>query len=221
MAEANEAYERWVAEETVWEKADEDIWMGEEVTQEAGEQGMSVTMPAVTEKMLHVKVVSQPGLKDEPKIIIPPGSILHKVPCMRCMVKNVACTGPVRWMCDGCACIKQGCKKLNKSMGKKVQKGTSTTQSLKAAKASLSKRAADDDNDEVQVVKSCACVKGKATVCGGLDSKVTANLSQSLRLLHTEATELHAAYLCLQVCVDQLTEALEKIGVDSSRADCS
>ncbi|KIO13207.1 hypothetical protein M404DRAFT_18700 [Pisolithus tinctorius Marx 270] len=88
--------------------------------------------------------------------------------------------------------------------------------SSKAAKAGPSKRAADDDddNDDVEVVESHTCAKGKAPVHGRLDPKVVADLSQLLRLLHVEATESHAAYLRLQVHMDQLAEALEKIGVE-------
>ncbi|KAI6030518.1 hypothetical protein F5J12DRAFT_888324 [Pisolithus orientalis] len=71
--------------------------------------------------------------------------------------------------------MKQGCEKSTKAMGKKVQAGASVAQSLKAAKASPSKRAADDNDDKVEVVESHAHVK---------------------------------------VHVDQLTEALEKIGVE-------
>ncbi|KAI6008823.1 hypothetical protein F5J12DRAFT_891979 [Pisolithus orientalis] len=101
-------------------------------------------------------------------------------------------------------------------MGKKVQVGTSAVQPLKASKASPSKRVIDDDDNDnkVKVVKSQMHAKGKGPVRGGLDSKVTANLLQSLRLLHTEATASQATYLQLQVHINQLTEALEKIGVE-------
>ncbi|KIO11754.1 hypothetical protein M404DRAFT_20380 [Pisolithus tinctorius Marx 270] len=87
IAEANEAYERWVAEEIAHRKADEDVQMGEEAV---SEQGASVTVLVVTAKMSHVEVVAQPVRKrsqqtiaeskdkGEPKINIPPGSILHK-----------------------------------------------------------------------------------------------------------------------------------------------
>ncbi|KIO10661.1 hypothetical protein M404DRAFT_20913 [Pisolithus tinctorius Marx 270] len=226
VAEADKAYEKWVAEEIARGRTDEDVRMEEVVTQAVVEQGASAEVLAVTEKMSHVEVVSHPVRKqtvvesedkDEPKIIIPPGSVLHKIPCAQCMVKKVACTGPVGQTCDGCACIKQGCKKSNKSAGKKMQTGTVTVWSAKAAKASLSKWAAaedDDDDDEVEVVKSHMRRKGKAPVRNQLDAKVAADLSQSLRLLRAEAAESQATYLHLQVRVDQLAEALEKIGVE-------
>ncbi|KIN95875.1 hypothetical protein M404DRAFT_33762 [Pisolithus tinctorius Marx 270] len=138
VAEADEAYERWVSEEIAWGRADEDVQMEEAVAQAVVEQGTSAKVLVMTEEMLHIEVVSHPVRKqsrqtvvesedeNEPKIIIPPGSILHKIPCTRCMVKKAACTGPVGRTCDGCACIKQGCEKSNKSAGKKMQTGTVT-----------------------------------------------------------------------------------------------
>ncbi|KIO03929.1 hypothetical protein M404DRAFT_26539 [Pisolithus tinctorius Marx 270] len=186
MAEADEAHERWVAKEIAHGRADKDVQMEEEVTQAVGEQGASLMAPAATEKMSHIKVVSQPVWKqsqqtvvesedkDEPKIIIPPGLILHQ---------ETYSWHEVAW-------------------------------SGKAAKASSTKQAADDDDDEVKVVKSHMCMKGKAPVCSQLNAKVMANLSQSLRLLCAEAVESQVAYLCLQVHVNQLTKALEKIGVE-------
>ncbi|KIO11001.1 hypothetical protein M404DRAFT_20531 [Pisolithus tinctorius Marx 270] len=199
IAEANEAYEKWVAKEIARRKANEDVQMGEEAMQAVGEQGASVMVLAVTEKMSHVKVVAQPTIvesedKDEPKIVIPPGSILHKVPCAQCLVRNATCMGPI-----SCTQMKQRCEKSTKAMGKRAQAGAS--------------RAIDDD-DEVEVVKSHMHVKGKAPVHSQLNAKVMADLSQSLRLLHAEVTELQAMYLCLQVCINQLAEALEKIGVE-------
>ncbi|KIN93622.1 hypothetical protein M404DRAFT_35934 [Pisolithus tinctorius Marx 270] len=38
IAEADEAYKRWVAEEIVHGKANEDVWMGKETVQAVGEQ---------------------------------------------------------------------------------------------------------------------------------------------------------------------------------------
>ncbi|KIO04647.1 hypothetical protein M404DRAFT_26097 [Pisolithus tinctorius Marx 270] len=181
MTEANEAYKKWVAEEIMHGKADKDVQMGEEAMQAVSEQGASVTVPVVAEKMLHVKVVAQLVRKrlqqtiaeskdeDKPKIIIPPSSILHKVPCMCCLVRNAACMGPIGCMCNGCAQMKQRCKKLTKAMGKRVQAGASVTQALKTVKASPSKRAVD--NDEVEVVKSHTRMKGKAPVHSRLDAK--------------------------------------------------
>ncbi|KIO05677.1 hypothetical protein M404DRAFT_25375 [Pisolithus tinctorius Marx 270] len=227
VAEANKAYERWVSEEIMQGRADEDMRMEEEALQVVKEQGVSLMAPVATEKMLHIEVVSWPVRKswktimeskdeDEPKIVILPGSILHKVPCARCMVKNTMCTGPVGRTCNGCMEMKQGCEKSTKAVGKKVQAGASVMQSSKAVKADPSKRATDDDDndDEVEVVESHTHAKGKAPVCSRFNPKVTANLSQSLRLLCTEAVESHAAYLRLQVHMDQLAKALEKIGVE-------
>ncbi|KIO13206.1 hypothetical protein M404DRAFT_18699 [Pisolithus tinctorius Marx 270] len=137
VAEADEAYERWVSEEIAQGRADEDVRMEEEASQVVEEQGVSLVAPVVMEKMSHIEVVSQPVHKrsqqtivesedeDEPKIVIPPGLILHKVPCARCTVKNTACTGPVGHTCNGCAQMKQGCEKSMKAVGKKAQAGAS------------------------------------------------------------------------------------------------
>ncbi|KIN99754.1 hypothetical protein M404DRAFT_30218 [Pisolithus tinctorius Marx 270] len=220
--------EKWVAEEIARRRTDEDVQMEEEALQVVKEQGASLVVPVATEKMSHIEVVSQPVHKrsqqtiaesedeEEPKIVVPPSSILHKVPCTRCTVKNTACTGLVGRTCNSCARMKQGCEKSMKAAGKKAQAGASIARSSKAAKAGPSKRAADDDDDddEVEVVESHTRAKGKAPVHGRLDPKVAADLSQSLRLLRAEAAESHAAYLRLQVRMDQLAEALEKIGVE-------
>ncbi|KIO04839.1 hypothetical protein M404DRAFT_25919 [Pisolithus tinctorius Marx 270] len=219
ITEADEAYERWVAEEISHRKADEDVRMGEEAVQAVGEQGASVAVPVVTEKMLHVEVVAWPVRKtiaesedeDEPKINIPPSSILHKVPCAHCLVRNAACTGPTSRTCNGCAQMKQRCEKSTKAAGKRAQAGTSLAQASKTTKAGPSKRTIDD---EVEVVESHAHMKGKAPARSQLDARVAADLSQSLRLLRAEAAESQATYLHLQVRVDQLAEALEKIGVE-------
>ncbi|KIO03684.1 hypothetical protein M404DRAFT_26972 [Pisolithus tinctorius Marx 270] len=221
IAEADEAYKRWVAEEIACRKADEDVQMGEEAVQAVGEQGVSVVVPVVTEKMSHVEVVAwlvrktiaESEDEGEPKINVPPSSILHKVPCTHCLVRNTACTGPAGCTCNGCMQMKQRCKKLTKAAGKRAQAGALVAQASKTAKASPSKRTVDDD-DEVEVVKSHTRMKGKAPVHSRLNARVTADLSQSLRLLRAEAVESQATYLHLQVCIDQLTEALEKIGVD-------
>ncbi|KIN96547.1 hypothetical protein M404DRAFT_33153 [Pisolithus tinctorius Marx 270] len=193
IAEADEAYERWVAKEIAHRKANEDVQMGEETAQAVGEQDASVTVPVATEKMSHVKVVARPVRKtvaesedkDELKIIVLPGSILHKVPCAHCLVRNAVCMGPAGHMCNGCVWMKQRCEKSTKAMGKRVQAGASVTQASRTAKAGPSKRAVD--NNEVEVVKSHTCTKGKAPACSRLDAKV---------------------------CIDQLAEALEKIGVE-------
>ncbi|KIN96549.1 hypothetical protein M404DRAFT_33156 [Pisolithus tinctorius Marx 270] len=178
VAEADKAYERWVSEEIARGRADEDVRMEEAVAQAVVEQGTSAEVPVTTEKMSHVEVVSclvrKSEDKDEPKIVVPPGSILHKVPCTRCTVKKMACIGPVGRTCDGCAQMKQGCEKSTKAAGKKAQAGASVTRASKTAKASLSKRVVDDDDDddEVEVVESHTCAKGKAPVHSQLDAKV-------------------------------------------------
>ncbi|KAI5994597.1 hypothetical protein F5J12DRAFT_896712 [Pisolithus orientalis] len=190
LAKADDIYKWWTAEEAnACVRAEQDVQMGDENTQETRGLGASIVVPVVTEKMLHVEMVSclvwktitESEDEDEPKIVIPPSSILHKVPCMWCMVKKTACTGPIGWMCDSCTQMKQGCKKSTKAAGKKAQAGTSVTWASKTAKASLSKRVIDgnDNDDEVKVVKSHTHAKGKA-------------------LVH----------------MDQPTKALEKIGVE-------
>ncbi|KIO11727.1 hypothetical protein M404DRAFT_20342 [Pisolithus tinctorius Marx 270] len=214
LAEADNVYERWTAEEAeVRARAEQDVLMGDENAQETGGLGASVAVPVVTEKMLHVEVVSHLVRKspkrswqtvtesedeDEPKIVIPPGLILHKVLYVRRLCMNEA---GVREVDEGCG--KEGA-------------GRHFVQASKTVKASSSKRVVDDDDDddEVEVVESHTHAKGKAPVCSRLDAKVTADLSQLLRLLRAEAAESQAAYLRLQVRVDQLAEALEKIGVE-------
>ncbi|KIO08929.1 hypothetical protein M404DRAFT_22741 [Pisolithus tinctorius Marx 270] len=224
ITEADEAYERWVAKEIAHGKANEDVQMGEETAQAVSEQGVSVVVPVVTEKMSHVEVVAQLVRKrswqmvaeskdeDELKIVILPGSILHKVPCVCCLVRNATCTGPIGRTSNGCTQMKQRCEKSTKAMGKRAQAGTLVAQASRSTKAGPSKRAVDDN--KVEVVKSHMCMKGKAPVHSWLDVKVVADLLQSLRLLRAEATESQAAYLRLQVHIDQLAEALEKIGVE-------
>ncbi|KIN94712.1 hypothetical protein M404DRAFT_34758 [Pisolithus tinctorius Marx 270] len=150
MTEADKAYKRWVATEIACGKADEDVWMEEEVTQAVGEQGPSqFESPKQSQQTM-----AESEDKDEPKIVIPPGSILHKIPCAWCMVKK-------------------GCETSNKSAGKKMLTGMVTVWSAKAAKAGSSKwAAAEDDDDKVKVVKSHTHVKGKALVRNWLDAKV-------------------------------------------------
>ncbi|KIO00833.1 hypothetical protein M404DRAFT_29234 [Pisolithus tinctorius Marx 270] len=148
VAEADEAYERWVSEEIVQGRADEDVRMEEEALQVVKEQGNSNSFPTPVRKQSQQTIVESED-EDEPKIIIPPGSILHKHSPQR--LQRLA---PPRGATD------------------------------------------DNNNDnEVEVVESHMHVKGKAPVHSWLDPKVTADLLQSLRLLHAEATELHTAYL--------------------------
>ncbi|KIO12016.1 hypothetical protein M404DRAFT_19837 [Pisolithus tinctorius Marx 270] len=176
LAKVDNVYEWWTAEEAkVRARTKQDVLMGDENAQETGGPGASVAVPVVTEKMLHVEVVSRPVRKtvaesedeDEPEIVIPPSSILHKVLCTWCM----------------------GCKKSTKAAGKKAQAGASVARASKTAKASSSKRVVDDDDDDdkVEVVESHTCAKGKAAVRSQLNAKVR---------------------------IDQLAEALEKIGVE-------
>ncbi|KIN95179.1 hypothetical protein M404DRAFT_34368 [Pisolithus tinctorius Marx 270] len=206
VAEADEAYERWVSEEIARGRANEDVQMEEAVTQAVVEQGTSAEVPATTEKMSHIEVVSRPVRKrsrqmvvesedeDESKINVPPGSILHK-PHMQ-------------WLCADEAKVRE----VDEGRGEESA-GGDIAQASKTTKAGPSKRTVDDD-DEVEVVESHTRAKGKAPVRSRLDAKVAADLSQSLRLLRAEATESQAAYLHLQVRVDQLAKALEKIGVE-------
>ncbi|KIO00535.1 hypothetical protein M404DRAFT_29454 [Pisolithus tinctorius Marx 270] len=182
IAEANEAYERWVAEEIAHGKADKDVQMGEEAVSEQG--------PGRFESLKRSwQTIAESEDEGNPKINVPPSSILHKVPCTCCLVRNAVCMGPT-----GHTWMKQRCKKSTKAVGKRVQAGTSVTQASKTVKAGPSKRTVD--NNEVEVVESHMCAKGKAPV-------------------HiAEAAESQATYLHLQVRVNQLAEALEKIGVD-------
>ncbi|KIN96160.1 hypothetical protein M404DRAFT_33474 [Pisolithus tinctorius Marx 270] len=203
LAEADDWYERWTVEEAeACAKAEQDVQMGEETAVDVGNEGMGV-------KMSHVEV-PQPACKrswqtvaeseDEAgrKVVIPPGSVLHKVPCARCSVKNA-----------------QGCEKSTKATGKRAQAGASIGRSSKAPKAGPSKRAHDDDDDDImEVVESRTRGKGKAPVRGGLDGKAAAALSRVLTMVRAEAAASHAATMCLQVRIDQLTEALEELGIE-------
>ncbi|KAI5994118.1 hypothetical protein F5J12DRAFT_785898 [Pisolithus orientalis] len=215
VAEANEAYERWAAEEVAVAAhggADEDMQMGEEVLQDIREQPVVMEGPTVTAKMLHVKVSSHPVWKAlTPKVVAFPADSCRKkgqdqakghCPIQVESPQGAMCTGPVGHMCDGWMQMKQGCKKSTKASGKKAQAGMSTVH--EGCQGQLT---------EVEVVKSHLCGKVKAPVCSRLDSKVMADLSQLLRLLQAEAMELQAAYLHLQVHVNQLIKVLERIGV--------
>ncbi|KIO04275.1 hypothetical protein M404DRAFT_26465 [Pisolithus tinctorius Marx 270] len=231
IAEANKAYERWSVEEVAAAAhvgGDEDVQMEEEVAQEAGEGlGTGATVPAVTERMSHVEVL-QPACKQsrqmitesdndgKHKVTVPPGQVLHAVPCAHCSVKGTPCFRPSGKTCDWCMKMKQGCEKSSKGAGKRAQAGASITRLTKAPKAGPSKWALDDDDDDddVEVVETHAHSKGKAPVCGGLDGKTTSDISQALGMVRAEAVAAHAANLRLQVCIEQLLEALAKLGVE-------
>ncbi|KAI6003173.1 hypothetical protein F5J12DRAFT_783617 [Pisolithus orientalis] len=116
-------------------------------------------------------------------------------------------------MCNECAKMKQGCKKSSKGAGKRAQAGASVgaVQLTKALKARPSKWA---HNDDVEVVETHACGKGKAPVHGGFDGKTTLDILQALRMVRAKAVAVHAANLRLQVHIKQLLEALEKLGVE-------
>ncbi|KIN93399.1 hypothetical protein M404DRAFT_36140 [Pisolithus tinctorius Marx 270] len=166
LAEADDWYERWTVEEAeARAKAEQDVQMGEETAAEVGNEGAGL-------KMSHVEV-PQPAHKrsrqtiaeseDEagPRVTIPPGSVLHKVPCARCSVKNA------------------GCEKSTKAVGKWAQAGASIVQSSKAPKAGPSKQAHDDDDDNiVEVVESRTCGKGKTSGRSAVSNKTTTDLSQ-------------------------------------------
>ncbi|KIN93753.1 hypothetical protein M404DRAFT_35780 [Pisolithus tinctorius Marx 270] len=222
VAEADEAYERWVVEEIVQLKVDEDVRMEEEASQGAEGQGASAAEPVASVRMTHMEV-PQPARKcsqqaiaegdddDKPKITIPPGAVLHPVPCAWCALKGMSCIGPSGKTCDGCVKMKQRCEKSNKGTGKKAQAGASVARSTKAPRAGPSKRAHDDD---VEVVKTRMCSKGKAPVHGGFDGKTALDISQALGMVRAEAMAAHAANLRLQVRIEQLPEALAKLGVE-------
>ncbi|KIO03828.1 hypothetical protein M404DRAFT_26804 [Pisolithus tinctorius Marx 270] len=228
VAEADEAYERWVSEETTQLKVDEDVRMEEEASQGTEGQGASAAEPVASVRMTHVEV-PQPARKrsrqavaegdddDKPKITVPPRAVLHPVPCARCALEGMSCIGPSGKTCDGCVKMKQRCEKSNKGTGKKAQAGASVARSTKAPKAGPSKRAHDDDDDDdddVEVVETRARGKGKVPVRGGFDGKTASDISQALGMVRAEAVAAHAANLRLQVRIEQLSEALAKLGVE-------
>ncbi|KAI6143992.1 hypothetical protein BKA82DRAFT_32424 [Pisolithus tinctorius] len=222
VAEVDEAYEWWVAEEIAQLKVDKDVRMEEEASQGIEGQGASAAKPVASIRMTHVEVpqlackrsrqaVTEGNDDDKLKITIPLGSVLHVVPCAQCALKGMSCTGPSSKTCDGCVKMKQRCEKSNKGTGKKVQAGAS------APKAGPSKQAHNDDDDDdndVEVVETCACGKGKVPVHGGFDGKTASDISQALGMVRAEAVAVHAANLRLQVRIEQLLEALEKLGVE-------
>ncbi|KIO02917.1 hypothetical protein M404DRAFT_27533 [Pisolithus tinctorius Marx 270] len=220
LAEADDWYEQWTAEEAeARAKAEQDIQMGEETAVEVGNEGAGVKMSHVEVPQLARKRSWQTIAESEDeagrRVVILPGSVLHKVLCTRCSVKNAVCFGVEGRTCDGCMHMKQGCEKSTKAAGKRAQAGASIGRSSKAPKAGLSKQAHDDDdNDIVEVVESRTRGTGKALVRGGLDGKATAALSRALTMVRAEAAASHAATMHLQVRIDQLMEALEELGIE-------
>ncbi|KIN99724.1 hypothetical protein M404DRAFT_30171 [Pisolithus tinctorius Marx 270] len=221
IAEADGAYEQWVAKEIVWSKINKDVQMGEATLQDVGEQREVVEGLMATAKMSHIEVsthlvwkhshqtVAESNDDNWPKVTVPPGSILHEVPCVQCTVKGAQCIGPVGKMCDRCTWMKQGCKKSNKGQGA-VGKHSATC----LAKAGPSKKAAAKDKEDIEIVETCRHSKGKVPARGGVDKSTAMALSQALTLVRAEAIAAHAANLCLQVCIKQLLEALAKLGVE-------
>ncbi|KIN94528.1 hypothetical protein M404DRAFT_34961 [Pisolithus tinctorius Marx 270] len=220
VVEAEEAYEQWVVEEITWLKVDKDVWMEEEALQGIEGQGVSAAVLVAMERMLHVEVpqpvhkwswqaVAEGDDVDKLKISIPPGLVLHMVPCTQCTVKGMPCIRPSGKTCNGC-------EKSNKGVGKKVQARASVVQLTKAPKASPSKWAHDDndDDDDMEVVETHVHSKGKVPVHGRFDGKTTSDIFQALGMVRAKAMATHAANLCLQVHIEQLLEALAKLGVE-------
>ncbi|KIO01205.1 hypothetical protein M404DRAFT_28930 [Pisolithus tinctorius Marx 270] len=220
LAEADDWYERWTTEEAeARAKAEQDIQMGEETAAEVGNEGAGLKMSHVEVPQLARKHLRQTIAESEdeagPRVTILPGSVLHKVPCARCLVKNAVCFGLEGRTCDGCIRMKQGCEKLTKAAGKRAQAGTSIARSLKAPKAGPSKQAHDDDDDDiVEVVESRTRGKGKTSGCSTVSNKTVTDLSQALAMVRAEAVATHAANLRLQVHIEQLAEALAEHGIE-------
>ncbi|KIN97984.1 hypothetical protein M404DRAFT_31674 [Pisolithus tinctorius Marx 270] len=185
LAKVDNVYKQWTMEEAkAHVSAEQDVQMGDENMQETRGQGASIAVPAVTEKMLHIEVVSQPVWKQLQQTIAESKDKTEPKGHDPAQVNSAQGTLHVVLGEEGSMYWSR----------KRAQTGTSVVQASKTTKASLSKRIVDN---KVEVVESHTCVKGK-----------------SLRLLCAKAMESHAAYLQLQVHVDQLTKALEKIGVE-------
>ncbi|KIO07396.1 hypothetical protein M404DRAFT_23897 [Pisolithus tinctorius Marx 270] len=85
LAEANDVYEQWTAEEAeAHAKAEQDVHMGEETAVRVGDEGAGVKMSHVEVPQLARKCLRQTiaESKDEagPRVTIPPRSVLHKAP---------------------------------------------------------------------------------------------------------------------------------------------
>ncbi|KIO01400.1 hypothetical protein M404DRAFT_28695 [Pisolithus tinctorius Marx 270] len=112
---------------------------------------------------------------------------------------------------------RKGCKKSMKAVGKRVRAGASIARSSKAPKASPSKRAHDDndnDNNIMEVVESRTHGKGKTSGRSTVSNKTATDLSQDLTMVRAEAVATHAANLRLQVHIEQLAEALAEHGIE-------
>ncbi|KIO03279.1 hypothetical protein M404DRAFT_27249 [Pisolithus tinctorius Marx 270] len=203
LAEADDVYKWWTVEEAeARAKAEQDVQMGEETAEGVGDEGTGVKMSHVEVPQPAHKHLRQTIAESEneagPRVTIPPGSVLHKVPCARCSVKNMGCEK----------------EKSTKATGKQVQAGASIVQSSKAPKAGPSKRAHDDDDDDImEVVKSRTRRKGKTSGCSMVSNKTTTDLSQALAMVRAEAVAAHAANLRLQVHIEQLAEVLAEHGI--------
>ncbi|KIO00008.1 hypothetical protein M404DRAFT_29840 [Pisolithus tinctorius Marx 270] len=199
LAEADDWYERWTAEEAEARmKAEQDVQMGEETAAEVGNEGAGLQMshvevPQPARKRLR-QTIAESENEAGPRVMIPPRSVLHKVPCVRCSVKNV------------------GCEKSMKAMGKRAQAGASIARSSKAPKAGPSKRAHDDNI--VEVVESRTCGKGKTSGRSAVSNKTATDLLQALAMVRAEAVATHAANLRLQVRIEQLAEVLAEHGIE-------
>ncbi|KAI5994250.1 hypothetical protein F5J12DRAFT_785814 [Pisolithus orientalis] len=189
LAEADDLYEQWTMEEAkAHVRAKQDIQMGEETAVELSDEGGVVKMSHVEVPQPAHKTVAESNKDERPKVSIPPR--------------------PSSKMCSGCARMKQGCKKSRKGAGKRAQAGTS------APKAGPSKHTHDDDNNIMEVVKTHGHGKGQAPMHGRVDKKTAMGLLQALGLVRAKAMAAHTANLCLHVCIEQLAEALAKLGVE-------
>ncbi|KIN93533.1 hypothetical protein M404DRAFT_36024 [Pisolithus tinctorius Marx 270] len=184
LAEADNWYKRWTVEEAeACTKAEQDVQMGEETVAEVGNKGAGLKMSHVEVPQLAHKTIAESEDEAGPRVTILPGSVLHKVPCARCSVKNTA--------------------------------GASIARSSKAPKAGPSKRAHNnDDNDIVEVVESRTRGKGKTSGRSAVSNKTATDLSQALAMVRAEAVAAHAANLRLQVRIEQLAEALAEHGIE-------
>ncbi|KAI6003262.1 hypothetical protein F5J12DRAFT_783688 [Pisolithus orientalis] len=200
-----------------WEErmAEQDVQMEEETTVEVSDEGAAVKMSHEEVPQPAHKMIAESNNDGRPQVSIPPGLVLHAVPCTWCTIKGMPCIRPSGKMCNGCMKMKQGCKESSKAGGRKVQTSALVACATKAPKASLSKWAHNDDSDDiVEVVKGKTCGKGKEPVCGRFNGKTTMDISQALGMVRDEAVAAHVANLHLQVCVEQLSEALVKLGVE-------
>ncbi|KIO05523.1 hypothetical protein M404DRAFT_25232 [Pisolithus tinctorius Marx 270] len=202
LAEADNVYKQWTTEEAeACAKAEQDIHMGEETAEGVGDEGTGVKMSHVEVPQLACKHLQQTIAESEdeagPRVTIPPGSVLHKVPCARCSVKNA------------------GCKKSMKAAGKWAQASASIARSSKAPKAGPSKWVHDDNNDDiVEVVKSRTRRKGKTSGCSAVSNKTVMDLLQALTMVRAKVVAAHTASLQLQVCIEQLAEVLAEHGIE-------